>query len=92
MIYALLTQNFVMRIYVLFPQIFKTEKQNPQTFLLFGCMDKASFPRCMVGAEPREPNVYPLGFTIQIFKALEKVFFSEISQTEASKSWGASIV
>ena len=55
-------------------------------------MDKASFPRCMVGAEPREPNVYPLGFTIQIFKALEKVVFSEISQTEASKSWGASIV
>ena len=36
--YALLSQNFVARICAFFRRFFCSEKQNPQTFLLFGCM------------------------------------------------------
>ena len=38
MIYALLLQNFDVRIYALFPQILETEKWTPQTFSLLECM------------------------------------------------------
>ena len=35
MIYALLSKNFVVDTYALFPQTFETEKQTPQTFVAF---------------------------------------------------------
>jgi len=35
MIYALLSQIFIVKIYLLFHKKNETEKQNPQTFLLF---------------------------------------------------------
>ena len=38
MIYALLSQNFVVEIYAPFPQIFWNEEQTLQTLSLFGCM------------------------------------------------------
>ena len=39
MLYALLSRKFVAVIYALFTQFFWTEKQNPQSLSLFGCMD-----------------------------------------------------
>ena len=38
MIYTLLSRNFDVEIYALFPQFFVTEKQTPQTFTLLECM------------------------------------------------------